>query len=370
MCFSYLYSGKNFVMKNIFILLFIILNISIVTAQNNYKWGVDLDYFFNNSEYDKSTYAESGTMQGIWLKPRGRISWDKENSIDAGVNLLAIPGNKKTLEKINLTMFYQFQKKSILFKVGSFPRQETLGNYDTFFFRDSVNYYTPNMRGVFWQVGRKNNFINAWIDWTGNASHKVREDFFVGFSGKASTDIFFAEFQSYMFHRALTNPPIEGEGVSENIQIQAMAGINYTSPKGFNVLAAGGVLAGYERDRRYDNTLYKPIGYVAKLNLEYWGIGTKNSFYIGDPRMILYNDFGGSLYHGTPFLQGKSYLKNELYIKLIENRTVDVIFFSNMHFSQKEVLFQQLLTVTARVGNLFPRSKKKTNYPWKDLFNY
>lgn len=350
------------------ILLVLLLVYSLSAYSQTYHWGLGLDYFFDNTEYDKSSYIDAGTMHGVWLKPEGAIKWDDVNSINVGVNLLLMPGNRKALEKVDLTMYYQYEKGRSLFRVGSFPRNDVLQNYDNFFFKDSVNNFIPQMQGIFWQVGKDRKFINAWMDWTGSASRKINENFFIGFSGKVAKGLFFADFQSYMFHRALTKPAIEGEGVSENLQLQAMAGIEYESQNGFTGLIAAGTLLGYERDRRFENTKYTPAGFSARLNAEYWGIGTKNSLYIGDPRMRLYNSFGDELYWGTQFMRGSSYLKSEWYVKIIENSSVNIKFNLNMHLSEQKLMFQQMLTVTATIGNIKPKEKRDTNYPWKNIF--
>jgi len=47
---------------------------------------------------------------------------------------------------------------------------------------------------------------------------------------------------------------------------------------------SAGVFAGFERDRKADIS-YKPVGFTARANAEYWGIGMENTFYAGDPRM-------------------------------------------------------------------------------------
>ena len=95
-----------------------------------------------------------------------------------------------------------------------------------------------------------------------------------------------------MFHYSNTKPATPDEGVSENLQLQATAGLEYEKENGFKGLLAAGMLLGYERDRRFENELYKPVGFVARGNAEMWGIGTKNTLYVGDPRMRLADAFG------------------------------------------------------------------------------
>jgi len=49
-------------------------------------------------------------------------------------------------------------------------------------------------------------------------------------------------------------------------------------------MASAGIFAGLERDRKADVS-YSPVGFTARVNAEYWGIGMENTFYAGDPRM-------------------------------------------------------------------------------------
>lgn len=338
-------------------------------AAQEYHWRVGLDYFFDNTEYKKSSYLDSETMNGVWLNPMGTIYWNSRNSINAGVNLLKIPGTDKVIDKVKPTLYYQFSATNILFRAGSFPKGDILANYNNFFFTDSVNNFIPQMEGIFFQIGSNNNFFNAWFDRTGYASANSREHFFVGLSGKASKGLFFADFQSYMYHLSNTKPATPGQGVSENLQLQATLGIEYQNQESFKGLLAAGTLIGYERDRRFENTLYKPAGLVARADAEVWGIGTKNLLYIGDERMRLANEFGGSLYWGTQFLRSKTYLKNEWYVRLIESDNVKVKFNCNLHFSEGHVMMQQALSVSAYIDNLNKKISNKITYPWMRIFD-
>ena len=355
-------------MKRNILLFFIVIFCSSGYAQE-YRWKAGLEYFFDNTEYGKSSFLDSETMNGIWLNPMGSIVWDNKYSINAGVNLLKIPGMDKAIDKVGVTMYYQYESPKILFRAGSFPRSAVLGNYNNFFFKDSVNNFNPLMQGVFWQFGDSRNFFNAWFDRTGYATPTNHEHFFVGLSGKASKGLFFADFQSYMYHYSNTKPATPGEGVSENLQLQATAGLEYEKENGFKGLIAAGTLIGYERDRRFDNELYKPAGFVARGDAEIWGIGTKNTLYIGDPRMRLADTFGGNLYWGTQFLQAKSYVESEWYIRLIESDFVKVRFNNNLHFTEGNVLFQQMLTVSASIDNFSPKNGRKTVFPWMRVFH-
>lgn len=133
---------------------------SVVSIQaQDYMWKLGLDYFFDNREYEKSSYIEPQTLNGIWFSPSGGVTWDSSHTIVAGVDLLKIPGMKKAIDKVDLTLFYQYDSPNTIFRAGSFPRRDALSNYSDFFFNDSVKYFIPLMQGLFWQIGKGDNFF-------------------------------------------------------------------------------------------------------------------------------------------------------------------------------------------------------------------
>lgn len=355
-------------MRKTITLTFVFIAFLTTLQAQEYRLKVGLDFFFDNTEYSKSSFIDSETMNGVWLNPMGSVVWNDKHFINAGVNLLKIPGMNKAIDKVDVTMYYQYKTDNILFRAGSFPRGEVLNNYNNFFFKDSVNNFVPLMQGVFWQIGNYRNFFNAWFDRTGYATPTKHEHFFVGLSGKASKGLFFADFQSYMYHFSNTKPATPGEGVSENLQLQTTVGLEYEREEGFKGLIAAGTLIGYERDRRFESELYKPVGFVARGDAEIWGVGTKNTLYAGDARMQLADTFGGNLYWGTQFLRAKSYLESEWYIRLLESEYAKVKFNCNLHFTEGNVLFQQMLTVSASIDSFSPKRGKQTVFPWMKMF--
>lgn len=344
----------------------IVCNLSALQAQE-FHWKLGMDYFFDNMEYKKSSYADARTLQGIWLNPLGGMRWDSVHSLYAGVNLLKMPGMKQAVDKVEVTVYYQYENDKVLFRVGAFPREEVLSNYSDFFFSDSVNNFIPLMQGLFWQVGKGDHYLNAWMDWTSYATANTRESFFIGFSGKTTKGLFFADFQSSLFHYAGTYPDQGLYGVSEQIQGLASVGIDYKNENSLKGLVSAGIFAGIERDRKAD-VRYRPVGFTARANAELWGIGTENTFYVGDPRMRFFSEQGSDLYWGTPFLQGRYYLQNKWYIRLLDTDRVNAQLNCNLHLSEGEWLFQQTLSVAVSIDNFSKPGKKSVLYPWKRIF--
>lgn len=335
-----------------------------------YIWKVGYDYFFDNREYAKSSYDYASTMQGMWFKPVGGISWGTENSSNAlyaGVNIMVIPGANTVGDNIKTTLYYQYKGSNVLFRAGSFSREEVLSNYSDLFFSDSVKYFRPLMQGVLLHVGDNRNFINAWMDWTGHATENTRESFFAGFSGKASRGIFFTDFQSYMFHYAGTLPNNPEYGVSEQIQGLVSLGIEHYTDNGFKGLLSAGAFVGIERDRKQEET-YTPLGLVARGNIELCGIGTENTLYVGDARMRLFSRYGNNLYWGSRFLQGSGYLQSKFYVRIIESNKVNAKLNCNLHFSEREIMLQQMLTVSVSIDNISLRDNEQISFPWMRIF--
>lgn len=349
--------------------LIVIFPISSLIAQE-YRWQVGFDYFFDNQEYAESSYAPAQTVKGIWVSPLGGVTWKSSassNSLQAGLNILSIPGTKRAVDKVRTTLYYQYSSPNILFRAGSFPRKEVLGNYSSIFFSDSIQYFVPLMQGLFFQVGNDRHFLNAWMDWTGHATSDTRESFYLGFSGKTSRNIFFADFQSYLFHYAGTFPGNPNFGVSEQLQGVMSLGIELENREGFNGLLSTGIFAGIERDRQQDET-YRPVGFIARADGELWGIGTTNTLYKGDARMRLFPAHGTNLYWGSPFLQGSSYLLSKWFIRLMESDRVGVQLNLNLHFSEGNTLFQQALTVSVLVDNEIGKNNSRMSFPWMRYF--
>jgi len=342
---------------------------AVLNAQEQ-RWRVGYDFFFDNQEYARSTFAPAQTMKGMWLSPTGGIAWKSgrsSNALYAGAYLLSIPGSKETIDKLQALLYYQYDSPKVLFCAGAFPRCEVLPNYSDLFFRDSVTYFRPLMQGIFFQVGRDRNFVNVWMDWTGHATADTRESFFVGASGRASTGLLFADFQSYMFHYAGTLPMNPAYGVSEQLQGLFSFGVERDRESGFKGMASVGLFAGLERDRKADES-YWPFGFTARANAEWHGIGTENTLYVGAARSRLFSRYGTDLYWGSRFLQGSPYLQSKWYIRLMESANVAVKLNGNLHVSQGEAMFQQVLTVSVSVDNFSKPGRGRPTCPWMELF--
>ena len=317
------------------------------------KWKADFDFFFDNTEYARSTITNDQTMAGIRLSPEVGLSWEGGHTIFAGVSALQNFGSKNTLDEVSPIGYYRFTKPQMQFYAGIFPRKELLSNYSDFFFQDSVTYYVPTMQGLFWQIGKTDDsFFNLWLDWNGKQAPEVHEAFFIGASAYKKLNLFFVDFQSYLFHFANTDPRTPDFNVCDNALAQLSAGIQLNNRFIFDdFLFSAGVLSGFERERNVENQTYIPTGFVARLKAEAFHFGIDNKLYIGESRMKMYTKFGNALYWSNPFLRSDYYLQSRLYWNIFTKSTVQGRLAAVFHYSEGSLMSEQVLTLRVALGN-------------------
>ena len=281
-----------------------------------------------------------------------------------------LPASAPSSSFIHLLAYYQLKDENTLFKVGAFHRHDLLDDYSNFFFQDSVAFYKHTMEGLYFLKGDDRQFVKLWLDWTGLQSEEDRESFFVGASAyKEFGDLFFADFQSYMFHYATTRPNLEAQSVTDNLLGQLSAGVKYSNDRGLdNLKFSSGVLAGFERDRRNMDNYKTPLGLVLRADAEYKGFGTENLLYFGQSRMSFYEQYGNHMYWGNPFLRSANYIQNKLYWKFLDNEHVTGQLAAKTHFSEGKIFFEQMLTLSAHINNYHPKKVKREPTFWERVF--
>jgi len=330
---------------------FLLLLPSILWGQK-FTWNTQFYSFFDNTEFAGSSYTIDQTMAGVSLAQFAGVKIDDKNSINAGVDVVKRLGSHKVIDDYHWMAFFQYVDKNTQFYAGSFHRQDLLEDYSSFFFQDSVNYYHRVMEGLFLKKGDENQFFKLWLDWTGLQTDSARESFFVGASGyKSFARNFHVDFQTYLFHYAGTRPVIPAYHVCDNFLTQASVGYHYKNNNGLNnLLISGGVLVGFERNRKYMNNYSVPVGFVGKADVEYKQFGMENLVYAGQPRMTMYSELGNAFYWGNPFLRGNFYWQNKLYWNAFHSEKVQGQLAWRTHFSEGKAKIEQLFILTASIG--------------------
>ena len=319
----------------------------------NLFWKAGIYTFFDNTEFAKSEYKTPQTMSGIQLIPEIGLRWDSSHFAGAGVNLLHEFGSSEPVDKLYLTAYYEYRKKPFRFLMGAFPRDNVLDKYPRIFFQDSISYYRPNVNGIFWEAFSGKDYLNVWLDWTGQKSAEVRETFFVGLSGKYNIGVFYLQHFDYMYHFAKDLDPAGDNGLHDNGLMLTSAGIDLNGKTFLDILDINaGLATGFERARDEDSGWILNSGLLMETRIGYKIFGLFNTLYLGEGHMPFYNDHSNSLYWGDPIYRAGNYNRSDFYINFIRNKKVNLNLTYSLHFAEGNVYHEQMLKVSVNLNNL------------------
>ena len=313
----------------------------------DFNWKVGLFTFFDNSEFSGSSFKVPQTMSGVAISPEVGFRWDSVYRFDAGVSLMHEFGSANAIDYYYPTAYIHYNKEPYRFTMGAFPRNNVLEKYPRIFFQDSISYYRPNINGIFWEVGKNQNYLNVWLDWTGRQTEITREAFFIGFSGRYNIGILYAQHFGYMYHFASKKNPIIDEALHDNLLFLTSLGVNLAPVTGLSQLEFNaGWSIGLERSRADQTGVIKRGGLLMEAKVEYRGIGLFNTFYKGEGTQYFYNDHGNDLYWGDPGYRAQTYNRSDIYIRFLRSSKVNMKLVYSLHFLESNVYHEQALKVS------------------------
>jgi hypothetical protein len=326
-------------------LLFILFIFSRLFSQE-FFWQTGFFTFFDNVEFGKSSVKIPQTMAGVMISPEVGFVWDSVHKVCGGLNLMHEYGSAEIIDRYYPTAYYEYDRKPFTFIMGAFPRSLAVEKYPRMFFQDSVSYYRPNLNGIFCQYGKNQSYINLWLDWTGRQSETVREAFFVGFSGRYTRGILYAQNFSYMFHFASKMNPLVNEALHDNLLFLTSFGADLSGKTFLDRLEANaGWVLGLERARA-DNTGWIALnGLQVEARAEYRFAGIFNTLYAGKGMMYFYSDHENELYWGDPVYRTKVYDRVDIYIRFLRKQNVNIELTWSLHFLESRVYNEQMLKV-------------------------
>ena len=340
-------------MKKSFLLLATLMFFSVKSQSQDFIWKANVYSFFDNKEFGQSEYKIPQTMSGVQAASEIGIRFDSVHIISGGVNIIHKFGSKTAVDNLYPTIYYEFNKNPYRFMMGAFPRDAALNKYPQVFFQDSISYFRPNINGFFWEISRKNSYFNLWLDWTSQISATERETFFVGFSGRYNTGIFYLQHFNYMFHYAKNLDSVVETFINDNALMLTSIGLNLSELTFLDQLDINaGWLAGIERSRAEDAGWVNNNGFLMETRLAYKRIGIFNTLYLGKSQMKFYTNHSNKLYWGDPIYRAGNYNRSDFYIDFIKNSKVQLKLAYSLHFAEKNVYHEQLLKVKIALNNL------------------
>ena len=316
---------------------------SFTVSAQKFEWKAGLFNFFDNTEFLNSSYAIPQTMAGVRFSPE--IGWgiDSVHHLRVGIDVLKEYGSRHFQDGYTPTAYYLYDCKPFRFYMGAFPRGGLLDAFPKAFFQDSIRYYRPNLTGLLWWYQGKQFDAKVFLDWTGRQTRTDHEAFLTGGLLLYRPSVFFAEFQTYLFHYAGSG---NVRGVRENAMAHAAIGLDLTSLTRLDTLSFRiGYLSGLDRNRNASLNWDLRNGLLAEAQVGYKNLGLKSSAYFGEGLMADYSSMGSTLYWGDPFYRGNFYNRTDLFYDFFESPFVFARLMFSQHFSENQCFFEQSLVV-------------------------
>jgi hypothetical protein len=334
-----------------FLVIFLLIYSDAFAQQKN--WRLDVFSFFDNTEFGRSAVKIPQTMAGVQVAPEFGVVWDTVNKVNIGINLLHEFGSPNAIDKFYPTAYYESDRGPYRFLMGAFPRSRTIENYPRLFFQDSISYYRPNINGFFTEYRKGDSYFNVWLDWTGRQSKTLNEEFFIGFSGKYKTGIFYLQHFGAMFHYAGKMDPVVEEPLHDNLLFLTSAGIDLSGLTCFSKLEANaGWAIRLERSRSDNSGWIASNGFLMETRLEYKWFGIFNTFFAGNDMMHYYNVLGNKLYWGDPTYRSRTSDRSDFYISFLQSRSVDLDLTYSLTFMESRVYHEQMLKLIVNLNSL------------------
>lgn len=335
---------KRFVRPGI-ILIYFLLPLNALSQQ--FDWKTGFLGFLDNHEVD-NTAIYGQTMFGSRLSGEIGVSPQGKGRFAAGADFLYEFGWQGALKRPALLLYYENSFRNFNFSFGSFSRYNKT-DMPIALFNDTINYYRPEIQGIYIEYKRPSFRQNVWIDWTGRKTKDVRETFTAGFSGYFNKDFFVYQHHLVMNHVSLTEPMEVGTYVRDNIGATVKAGLNLSSLTVLDslVFMVGGI-ASMDRQRTLYNFKYSK-GVTIELEAAYRNFGLHEMACFSNGLTILSGD---SPYTAT------YYNRTDLYYKVKKEWLEARVQLSYHHIPLTDMV-STMLVLRVNTSGLFVKSANK-----------
>ncbi|MFZ9982919.1 MAG: hypothetical protein ACO3FI_12910 [Cyclobacteriaceae bacterium] len=312
-----------------------------VTGQN-LQWDYRLPFygFADNREYFNTVHPPQ-TIFGARFSPEAGYSPDSLHSVRFGMHITKEFGSLENDYLFNPILYYQYKDRKTELLMGMFPRQGLVDQFPLFLLNDTLRYFRPNVEGVFLKRKFKNGFQAAWVDWTSRQTNTERETFLAGMHGRQQQGRLYFENFFTLYHFSSPIIPIPGDNLRDNAALMLRLGVNATGKTGLDSLTFHtSWLTSFDRLRGvYD--WRTPSG----MQLGFF-VAEKNLFL----NALWYSGQSQSVAFGDSFYKARTYGRADMGWYLFNKPSVQVKFVFSIHYIEKSLDTQQLLTVQIPTG--------------------
>lgn len=331
-------------MRRFLPILFFTIVFSSSLQSQRFEWLAGFDGFLDNREYYSIDNPQ--TIFGSRFRAEVGGSIDDIHRLRAGINYLYEFGTAIDANKPNLTLYYEYHNQGVRFLAGAFPRRDLL-HFPLALLSDTLNYYRPNIEGLYagysWNWGRQ----NAFLDWTSRQTDTIHERFMAGTSGKMFFRDFFLSNYLLMSHFAGAAIDDPNHSVNDNIGYNIEAGVDLSGRTFLDSLCISvGMLGSLDRIRAEGDEWNYPVGFLGQAIFLYKFAGVSATYYAGEGQTLLYGD---------PFYRLERYGRLDLLFIPFRRGPVNLKIDVGLHFAGGQVDYSQQLWVSFNLDGRVPR---------------
>lgn len=321
----------------------LMLLVSMHSLAQKLEYSVLMHGIGDNREFGKSMKAKSQTILGERVSFEIGTTIDEQHQFRAGLSHLFEFGSDLDFNKPKLTAYYHFLDEKTEFYFGAFPRMDLI-DYPLAMLTDTLQYYRPNVEGMYgkyqWDWGHQ----AAFIDWTGRQTETVHEAFLAGSSGKIKMKSFFFENYLIMYHYAGTLYRDPDFHVQDNAAVSFYLGSDLTDilPLQKSSIKVGN-LGSFFKERSVNEDFITAWSFVGEF------YGEIKNFAL---RTTLHQGQGHRITMGDRFYNVDSYLRTDVYWYFINSKHVQGKFNLSFHLVEGSFLDQsQQLSLVYKFEN-------------------
>lgn len=203
--------------------------------------------FFDNREFFQVGLQPS-TYFGQRISPGLTTTLDSANQLVVAVNFLQEFGNPRLVSSWQPEVFFKHHGQNTQLVFGAFPREKWADTLSLAIFSDSLRYTRPNATGFSIRNERKRGHSSVWLDWSGQKTAVLREQFFIGTVHEGQWKNFNWRIEGSLTHIAKSLEPPPEQFIEEQSTWLVQGGRNFHSSLGTIQLRVGW-LGSWERIR-------------------------------------------------------------------------------------------------------------------------
>ncbi|MCF0181435.1 MAG: hypothetical protein HUK11_04190 [Muribaculaceae bacterium] len=354
-------------------------------------WSVDMSVMFQNREGGDELTPDQ-TILFTRLAPEVGLSlMGGAHEIKGGVAWYQPLIDNLKGYKVLPTIYYKYHSNGWTLAAGALPRSLMLRPLPRLLMSDSLNFVTPNVRGVLARYEGKRGHGQIDVDWRQMQTTTQREAFVVTFDTHCNIagPLGFDAWLQYN-HLAKCKDAGNTQGVNDDVTLMLMPTLDlahYTPRLKALELSAGAALlmqrdrsaidskwhtpalAHYtprlkalelsagaallmQRDRSaIDSKWHTPARFMARAHMAWRWLEAAEEFSTGGNAFPLYPSYGSELNLGDPYYCYKTYSRTDVRAHIVNNSFVDLNAGLTFHVTNKTTGFWQTISCRVYIDN-------------------